>query len=469
MRIKNYWFIFLFAAVLYLAFLGSYPLFDKDEPYYAEAAREMIERNSYVIPYFNYVPRYEKPILFYLLEVLSFKAFGVNEFAARLPSALLAIALLLVNYFFTKRIDDNSFSNSRFALYSSLILATSLEFFILARMSITDMTLNFFISTALICFFIFYEKNLFKESIKKQSLFLYITAIAIAGGVLTKGPIAILLPGLIVVTFLIVSKKLLSFIKRFYLQILLSILIVVLIAAPWYIAAHIESAGDFTKAFFLEENFNRFFSSVKVHKASPWWFYLPVVLVGFMPWTLALPKALSSLKSQLARNDIKKDLLIYALIWFLCFFIFYSIAKVKLINYILPVYLPLSLIAALALTDLKKIFFTVLSIAFLLYFLAAAFIFPMVNNKKQYTLIGFATTVPVSEKIYSIGFESPVAVFSAKREIHLIKLKEFTQKIDNKEKAYFIIRNSEYKKLPDNHKKLIVITSEDRKNFYGYF
>ncbi len=193
-----------------------------------------------------------------------------------------------------------------------------------------------------------------------------------------------------------------------------------------------------------------------------------MVLVGFMPWTLALPKALSSLKLRLARNDIKKDLLIYVLIWFLCFFIFYSIAKVKLINYILPVYLPLSLIVAMALTDLKKIFFTVISVAFVLYLIASAFVFPVLNNKKQYTLIRFTKASPVSEKIYSIGFESPVAVFSAKRQIHLIKLKEFTQKIDKQEKAYFIIRNSEYEKLPDNYRKSIVVTEEDRKNFYGF-
>ena len=216
MRIKNYWFIFLFAAILYLAFLGGYPLFDKDEPYYAESAREMIERNSFVIPYFNYVPRYEKPILFYLLEVISFKTFGVNEFAARLPSALMALGLLLINYFFAKRID----ANSRFALYSSLILATSLEFFILARMSITDMTLNFFISTSLLSFFVFYEKNLFSDETKAKPLFLYLSAMAIAGGVLTKGPIAILLPGLIVCVFLLFTGKLLCFIKRFFLQIL---------------------------------------------------------------------------------------------------------------------------------------------------------------------------------------------------------------------------------------------------------
>lgn len=468
MKLKNFQFILIFSAILYLAFLGAYPLFDKDEPYYAEAAREMIESNSYIIPYFNYVPRYEKPILFYLLEVVSFKAFGVNEFAARLPSALLAIALLLINYFFAKRFATDSEEDTRFALYSSLILATSLEFFILARMSITDMALNFFISTALICFFIFYEKNIFNGSTKTQPMFLYLSATAIAVGVLTKGPIAILLPGLIVTIFLLVSGKLLYFIRKFFLEILLSIFIIALIAAPWYIAAHIESSGDFTKAFFLEENFNRFFSSVKVHKASPWWFYLPVVLLGFMPWTLALPKALSGLKSRLTRNDIKKDLLIYALIWFLCFFLFYSIAKVKLINYILPVYLPLSLIVAMALTDLKKTFFRILGIVFVLYFLAAAFLFPMLNNKKQYTLIRFAKTAPPSQKLYSIGFESPVAVFSAKREIHLIKLKEFTHKVDSNEQAHFIIRNSEYEKLPESYRKLIIITAEDRKNFYGF-
>lgn len=452
-----------------MAFLGSYPLFDKDEPFFAGGAREMIEAGSYITAIFNDEPRYEKPIFFYILEILSFKVFGVNEFTARLPSALLALGLSLINYFSLRKFDE------KLAFFSSLVLASSFEFFIIARMAITDMTLNFFMSTALICFFVFYMNQLRDFNGVSQTFsqkfthsgFLYLAALAIAGGILTKGPIALLLPGFIVVVFLLYYGKLVYFIREYFLLIVLCLVISLALSVPWYIAAHIDSAGKFTEVFFLEENFNRFFSEVKIHKAVAWWFYFPVILIGFLPWTLFVPQTIIKLKNNWNEIKEQKPILIFAVIWFLAFFIFYSISGVKLINYILPAYLPLAILIAYFLIDVEMYLKITLGIAFAVYLGISAFAMPYLNEKKQGTLLEFVNSVPADQRIYSVGFESPVAVFYAKRKIHYIKVQELKRRADNGESMFLVIRDSEFSKIPDSYKKLIKISARDKKNFYG--
>ncbi|MCM8783329.1 MAG: glycosyltransferase family 39 protein, partial [Candidatus Omnitrophica bacterium] len=123
--------------------LGNLPLLDPDEPRYAEVAREMGERGDFLIPYFNYTPRLKKPPLFYWLVFLSSKLFGINEFSARFPSAFFA----LVGVFLTYLIGAHLFSSFS-GFLSALILATSLEYLVISRLAITDMTLCFFFLSA---------------------------------------------------------------------------------------------------------------------------------------------------------------------------------------------------------------------------------------------------------------------------------------------------------------------------------
>ena len=134
--LKKEWivpFLLIFVCSLfYLLKLGSYRLIDVDEPRYAEAAKEILNLHNWITPHFNYELRFDKPIFFYWLIAFSYLTFGITEFAARFPSAILAILLVLFTYLFGRKTISKSYG-----LISALILATSIEFIAIARMSIT--------------------------------------------------------------------------------------------------------------------------------------------------------------------------------------------------------------------------------------------------------------------------------------------------------------------------------------------
>ncbi|MCE2929722.1 MAG: phospholipid carrier-dependent glycosyltransferase, partial [Candidatus Caenarcaniphilales bacterium] len=134
--------VFLTAVCFYSLANNCFPLISPDEPRYAETAREMIESGNLITPYCDYQLRFDKPILFYWLESLSLKAFGLNEFAARLPSVfagagLIWLAFLLANL-------------HGYAISASLILLTNFAMLVFSRLAVTDMLLNFFISASLV-------------------------------------------------------------------------------------------------------------------------------------------------------------------------------------------------------------------------------------------------------------------------------------------------------------------------------
>ncbi|TAK10067.1 MAG: phospholipid carrier-dependent glycosyltransferase, partial [Candidatus Manganitrophaceae bacterium] len=140
--------LLLIASFLFFFKLGSVYLFDVDEAVFSEATREMLETGDWITPQYNYVNRYDKPILFYWMMAISYRLFGVNEFGARFSSALMGVALIWMTYSFVR-----SLRGPRAGFVSALILATSLEMIGLAHSAITDMTLTFFVSLALFGFF----------------------------------------------------------------------------------------------------------------------------------------------------------------------------------------------------------------------------------------------------------------------------------------------------------------------------
>ena len=131
--------VILIAAFALFSFeTGNYPLIGVDEPRYAETAREILESGNWILPQCHYEPRYDKPILYYWLEAFSMSAFGLNEFAARLPSVLAGLGMIVLAYLLG--------NIQNFGLISALILASSLEIWLASRLSITDIVLCFFIS-----------------------------------------------------------------------------------------------------------------------------------------------------------------------------------------------------------------------------------------------------------------------------------------------------------------------------------
>lgn len=364
--------ILLLAFIFFFLKLWGFVLFDVDEPRYAEAAREMIESNNWITPYFNYVVRFDKPVLFYWLIAISYKILGVSEFAARLPSAIMATLIVVSIYFFARK-----HINQYFGLISSLVLLTSLEFIGLARMSITDMTLS-----AFICFMLLSGFTAAHSTGNKRSYWWYAFYTFLALGTLTKGPVAPAVAVMVLWPYFILTGKFFEVFKtcRLYTGILLFLLI----TAPWYIMVYLENGQAYIDQFIVTDNLKRFTGTVSGHKG-PIYFFFIVILVGFIPWSTFLPYALikylkpvissfkktsepvqcsiedketcsacifinlfkriiNPIKNTYKDASIEKCLILFALVWFLSVFIFFTLSGTKLLTYILPLFPALALI-----------------------------------------------------------------------------------------------------------------------------
>ena len=339
--------IFIVAAMILGLDIWSFPLISPDEPRYAETAREMIERMDFITPYCDYIPRFDKPVLFYWLETLSLQAFGLNELAARLPSVLagagmVCLAFLLGNV-------------QGFGLVAAGMMLTTLQIFVLSKIAITDMTLAFFIS-AVICFFYLgyrerqeiQQKFALKE--KQSSSWFIWMFVMMAFGMLCKGPVAILLPFIIIFIFLILQKDIFDFIKDTWLELCIGLGLLVLISLPWYLAVHMATAGKFTYEFFMGHNLSRYLT-VHTNHLGAIWYYIPVIIIGLFPWTFFLAQAFISndhstkfnLRAESARAA---HLMSFCSLWAIVIFVFFSFSQTKLPTYITPIYLPLIIIIA---------------------------------------------------------------------------------------------------------------------------
>lgn len=259
---------------VYLFFLGNWgiAITDPVESNYALTAKEMLQAGNYLSPqiYGNYW--YDKPILFYWEVIAAFKVFGVNEWAARFFPAVFGISGLLMTYWFTQKL-----FNRLTALVATVILGTSLEYWLISKTVITDMTLFVFFNAALIFFYLGYY-------LKKRNY--YYGAYFFAGlAVLTKGPIGLLLPGLIVVLFLVSQR---DYKELLHMKWLGGIAIFVLTAGPWYYYMYSVHGMDFIDTFLGVHNVLR--ATVSEHpRDNVWYYYLGMFIIGFFPWVFTLP------------------------------------------------------------------------------------------------------------------------------------------------------------------------------------
>ena len=326
----------LLSSTLFFYHLGDFTLTDVDEGVFAETTREMVETGDWVTPHYNGMNRYDKPILFYWLMATAYSIFGVNEFAARFTSALLGVGLVLMTFLFGKR-----FGGIKLGLTSAMILATSLEIVALAHAAITDMTLTFFITAALYAFFVAQDSQ---DPIQSRSWYLT-GAAAMALAVLTKGPVGVVIPMLVIGPYLLAAGnwKTVITLKRavqvggvFFL-----------IAAPWYLLQYSINGREFVDAFFLKHNVERYTGVISGH-SGPWFYYLIVLLIGFFPWVSFLPAAIAAqvpssfttlrtIEGQ-ERQAASRRLGFFLLLWFAAVFLFFSFAVTKLPNYAAPLF-----------------------------------------------------------------------------------------------------------------------------------
>jgi 4-amino-4-deoxy-L-arabinose transferase-like glycosyltransferase len=320
MNSRNYG-AFLITAIISVIIiffnLDGIPLLDPDEPVYAETPKEMLLYDDFISPKIFGEYWYDKPPMYYWLVTLSYKIFGINDFAARFPSASLAVICILAMLYF-----GNKMFNKRTGMASALILVTSIEYFYLGKAAVTDITLNLFLTC-----------SLFSFVTKKYYLFYFFAGLA----VLTKGPIGLFFPGIIAIIYLIVTQNLQE-LKR--MKIPFGIVIFSVIALPWYAIMYHLHGNAFIDTFLGFHNLTRF-TSPEHPSGTFWYYYIPVLIIGFFPWNTLLFQSIYH-----SFTDYKKKFneLVFLNIWVIVVFIFFSVAQTKLVSYILPMYPPMAML-----------------------------------------------------------------------------------------------------------------------------
>jgi len=190
--------LFLFCLLLLFYRLGVPALFEPTEGRNAEIAREILLTHDWVTPDNDFLPVLDKPVFFYWLITFSYKLFGVSEWSARLSSALAGLGSVVLIYLFARK-----FLGSWEALWSVLILVSSVEFFALSRIVIFDMLLCFFITFSLCCFY--WGRN--SDSRVKKRVFYLLMYAAMGNATLVKGPIGFVLPGIVIFFYALLVKK----------------------------------------------------------------------------------------------------------------------------------------------------------------------------------------------------------------------------------------------------------------------
>ena len=333
----------MLASYLFLFQSGKLALTDPDEVFYAQTAKEMLARGEWVTPYLYDKPQFEKPILFYWLVETSYKIFGVNEFSSRFPSAVFGLIGIIATYLF-----GGLLFNKRVGLIAALILSTNVEYIILSRACVTDMVFGTFILLGFLSFFYGY--------LKERGYFYLLSSAFFGAAVLTKGPVAVILGGAIILSTFLFNKDRKLFRK---IPLIQSILVFLALALPWYLAVYKLHGRAFVDAFLGFHNVTRFLEAE--HKIGGQFYYnIPVVFGGLFPWSAFLPfglwhafKKVRSPQSIVHSPQFKAPSpkpqapsYIFLLAWFFVIFIFFSISSTKLPTYIFPCFPSLALIIA---------------------------------------------------------------------------------------------------------------------------
>ncbi len=325
-RAARYLFLVIFISAFLSFFrLGSATLFDVDEAVFAEATKEMVQSGDWITPTYNGENRYDKPILFYWLMAASYKVFGINEFAARLVSAVTGVLLSLSVFLFLRQFHDE-----RKAFYASLSLFLSIFFLIYSHAAVTDMALTLFITLSLFSFYL---------SLKKDRRYIYGFYFFSALAFLTKGLIGVVFPFGIGLIYLFITEGLKAVRK---LLVPGAIILFLIVSLPWYVAEIMINGQEFIQNFFIKHHLMRYTGVISGHRG-PIFYYFPVLIAGLFPWIAFLPAGIRNVFRETGafrklRNygSAMDNPGLFACIWLAFIFVFFSFSTTKLPNYILP-------------------------------------------------------------------------------------------------------------------------------------
>jgi len=375
----NYALLVFGCVVFHILGTWSLPLIDRDEPRFAEASREMIQRGNYVVPYFNNQLRLDKPPLAYWAQVASYHIFGENDFAARFPSAIAAAFTALLIVLWGRRM-----GGEKLGWWAAIIFTLSLQTFVHAKAAVADMWLVLFMTLAHWAGYeLFYRTDTNNEHRtlnlnNRRFLWWWIFYPSLGLGFLAKGPIA--WTPLLTVAVAIIYTRDWQLLRRF--KFIGGILLTLSVVALWGIPALIQTHGEFFSIGIGRHVIGRSLTTMEGHGASSLGvyvlllpFYFVTVFVSFFPWSIKLPLLSKTLWHRRDRTDD------YLLIGTAIIFVIFTLVSTKLPHYTLPAFPLLALLLARhwhqeAVIESRRSLFANIAVATVCVWVAVALVVP---------------------------------------------------------------------------------------------
>ncbi|HEX5442522.1 MAG TPA: glycosyltransferase family 39 protein [Pirellulales bacterium] len=379
---KQFIVLLTLAAVVLFTRLGAAQLWDEDEPIFAGAALEMLDRGDWVVPYFNGQVLPDKPVLMYWVMIGGYLMFGATEFAARCGSALFGVASVLLTWQLGRKL-----FSAQVGFWAGVVLATSLNFDVVMRAATPDSLLVFFSAVALYAFVAGAaprrgksELPVSDEAMLPLSANLrwrdYLAVYAAMGvAALAKGPVGVVLPTATLGMYLLIARlnpserppaddgratwtarmgRLIRFIAAVFhpghvlrttwsMRPLTAIVAILAVAGPWYVWVGVRTGGVWPAGFFGVHNLGRFLRPME-HHSGPFFYYVIAVLIGLFPWSVFLGPALRRAAQRMRLERRWQPSYLFLACWIGVYLVVLSSARTKLPNYILPIYPALALL-----------------------------------------------------------------------------------------------------------------------------
>jgi 4-amino-4-deoxy-L-arabinose transferase-like glycosyltransferase len=314
--------LLILSFVMFFYKLGAPSLFETDEVIYSQVAREMVRTGDWITMHLFSHNWFIHPPFYMWLTAASSYVFGDNEFNARLWNALFAVGLVFATYLLGRKMFKGGVG-----ILAGFIIATGLQYIIQARIATFDIPLVFFEILSLLFFFYWLEDKL------PRYYYLFFLMLGLA--VLMKGPVGIVLPLFVMITYLSFTGGLKDL---FNFRMILGLIIAFLAGGTWYTAQTLIHGRVFLDSIFGFYTTGMYLVPIEQH-FGPWYFYLPVMIIGFMPWISFLPFSIAYQWKNRGDSDN-----LFAILWLGIVFIFFSIAGTKLPGYIMSLY-PLAAIS----------------------------------------------------------------------------------------------------------------------------
>ena len=329
----------LLLTLFWFGTLGYRHLTPSDEGRYAEIAREMFVSNDWITIRYNDYKYFEKPPLQAWMTALAFKLFGIGEWQARLWAGLTGFLSILAVGFTAGKL-----FGKRTGLLSAIVLASSPIWILGSHINSLDMGLSAFMSLSLCTLLLAQTSN--NQSIG-QAFWMLMCWIFMGLAVLSKGLIGIVLPGLVLVTYSLTTFDFKIWVRLHWIK---GIILFLVITAPWFILIS-EKNPEFAHFFFIHEHFERF-TTDEHRRSAPWYFFLPILLIGFLPWLFQLPKSIAIAFLDRSNSQSMFNPLWLCFIWAALIFVFFSISHSKLPGYVIPIFPALAILTGLSLDRL---------------------------------------------------------------------------------------------------------------------